>query len=101
MHYSALLMTAMVASCRYAQYIHTIPAIYEKYVFLNTNFGPKMFFSCSCLILYRSYVLLCKRGITPSRYYSQKLESNTLNSRYELSLQFMELRSLYCQLSIL
>ena len=39
----------------------------------NTNFGPKMFFSCSCLLLYRSYVPLCKRGIIPSRYYLVKV----------------------------
>ena len=32
------------------------------------NFGPKMFFSGSCLLLYRSYVLLRKRGITAARY---------------------------------
>mgnify|MGYP001803180175 CR=1 FL=1 len=33
---------------------------------------PKCFFSCICLLMhvYLSLVLLCKRGITPSRYYS-------------------------------
>ena len=36
----------------------------------ETNFGPKMFFfSRSCLRLYKNYVLLLKRGVTPSRYY--------------------------------
>ena len=32
-----------------------------------------MFFSCGCLLLYRSYVLLCKRGITPYGYYLLKV----------------------------
>ena len=30
-------------------------------------------FFLGCLLLYRSYVLLCKRGITPPRYYLLKV----------------------------
>ena len=52
------------------------------------NFGPKMFSSGSCLLLYRSYVLLCKRGIAPARYYLVKVRIHFVEIVFqELSLK--------------
>ena len=42
-----------------------------------------MFFSCSCLLFYRSYVLLCKRDITPSRYYLLKVTIQYINDAFQ------------------
>ena len=48
----------------------------------KTNFDPKMFFSCSRLLLYLSYVLLCKRGITPSSYYLLKVRIRYIKTAF-------------------
>ena len=55
----------------------------------KTNFGPKMFFSCSRLLLYRSYVLLCKRGITQSRYYLLKVRTQYIKIAFR-NLAFIQ-----------